>query len=144
MWVEVAFNEGADFHGHLANSPFHPEPALREGDGVWFRQEHVIDVLVPGEKSLSENAKLVTCDCHGISEPCHVCEHVANGSDLGFNHGETADLRPDAWCDECDKLVADKDSWEDAEREPKIKLVCGGCYDEIRNRNGGLVDLAGQ
>lgn len=135
MWVSVACEGGGAFHGHLDNDPFLPNPPIKCGEGLWFRAEHVVDVLRPGEKPLSDQVETVRCACHIVSEPCYVCEHLSAESSVGFNHGEEGTLRPDAWCDACEALVGAKASWDEVAQHPQIRLVCGGCYDDIRARN---------
>ena len=135
MWVEVAFAQDGAFHGHLANDPYHPTPPIKDRDGLWFRPEHVVDVMRPGEQRLSETEKLIECEGHGMSEKCFVCEHLTEGVGQGFHTSDTERLRPDAWCDACNRLLETRGSWEDVEPHPPIKLVCGGCYDVFRERN---------
>lgn len=135
MWVEVEREESGAYLGKLANEP-HADAPISEGAPVWFRPEHVVDLCVPGGRPLTEKSELVHCGSHGWSEPCFVCIHVYEGTGRGFNEPrEPGRLRPDAWCDACDALVAGKASWEAAETEPPIRLVCGACYDRIRERN---------
>ncbi len=135
MWVEVVREEKGRYLGRLANEPYAGARPIGEGANVWFGPEHVIDLCVPGGKPLSEKSHLVRCQGHGWSEPCWVCVHVAEGTGLGFNEGgDPGRLRPDAWCDQCDKLLEGKAAWDDS-FQPPIKLVCGACYDEHRRRN---------
>lgn len=137
MWVTLSGRDGEYYHGHLANEP-HTRGAAREGMPVWFRAEHVIDYAGPeGENKASESAKAVRCDRHGLSHCCYVCEHLTPDSERrGFNTADPDSSRPDAWCDECHKEVSRAGSWEaPGVREPKIRLVCGGCYDALKARH---------
>jgi hypothetical protein len=138
MWIEVERVEpDGSFAGTLANEPIAVAP-ISEGEWIVARPEHVLDVVPErGARRLSEESDLVVCRGHGWSEPCYVCEHVAHGDGLGFHEADDpSTLRPNAWCDACDAVVmAAGGSWERAEREPKIVLACGGCYDRYRERN---------
>jgi hypothetical protein len=136
MWVEIErVEEDGAFEGRLRDEPVAIAPI---GEGAWIAAgpEHVVDVISePGGKPSSEASELVRCEGHGWSEPCFVCEHVAEGTDAGFHEGgDGTQLRPDAWCDACDARVAAAGSWELVE-EPRVLLVCGGCYDRLRDRN---------
>jgi hypothetical protein len=68
-----------------------------------------------------------------------VCEHLLHGNQLGFftDPKDTSNPRPDAWCSGCDRVRLEHGGvWnEESEALIKVKLVCGGCYDEIKGRN---------
>jgi hypothetical protein len=138
MWVTLGAREGEWYHGHLANEP-HTAGTAQEGMPVWFRAEHVIDYAGPGgEGQASEGKDVLQCDRHGASRPCYVCAHlVMTGERRGFNTALNAEEeRPDAWCDECDRLLDGVDDWEAlGDRQPEIEIVCGGCYDTLRERH---------
>ncbi len=84
--------------------------------------------------------KKVACVNHGESCATFVCQHLAdrNLSNIGFNqaYSET-DERPDAWCDQCNKIYLEEgEEWNDrSEGFAKIKLMCSGCYDDSMRRN---------
>ncbi len=85
----------------------------------------------------------VECDEHGSCEAAYVCQHLMKGEDLGFNVGysdeEPDELYPDAWCDECEAVRATEGEWNEASATfADIKLVCAGCYANIRERNWTL------
>jgi hypothetical protein len=86
---------------------------------------------------MSDLLETVECDKHGSSHATFVCQHLAKGIGLGFFCDDTsADLRPDAWCAECDAvLMADGDWNEENEKLAGITLLCANCYDEVKNRN---------
>ena len=45
-------------------------------------------------------------------------------------------LYPDAWCDECDKVLDDEGEWnEKSQAFADIKVICCQCYEAIRERN---------
>lgn len=137
MWVELSGREGDFYHGHLANEP-RTRGAACEDMAVWFRAEHVIDYAGPdGEDRASERADALRCSRHGLSHRCYVCEHLTPDSEgRGFNTADPDGARPDAWCDRCHEVFTRAGSWEAAEDEPKICIVCGGCYDALRQRHG--------
>jgi hypothetical protein len=45
--------------------------------------------------------------------------------------------RPDAWCAQCDAawLAGGEDWSSEFEERSRIRLVCSGCYDELRIRH---------
>lgn len=138
MWVTLDARDGELYHGHLANEP-QTQGTAREGMAVWYRAEHVIDYAGPnGENQASASAEAVRCGRHGVSERCYVCEHLTPDSEgRGFHCvPDDATLRPDAWCDACQRVFEAAGDWERAGgQEPKIHLVCGGCYDALRDRH---------
>ena len=139
MWVEVDKAEDGWWHGALANDP--QQPGRTEyGMSVWFRPEHVIDIIKPDGWRASEGEDILRCGTHGLSQPTYVCEHLAHGAaGRGFFTAEPpwpANPRPDAWCGACEAILQEAGSWEAAgDRHPKLALLCGGCYDACRERN---------
>lgn len=81
----------------------------------------------------------IECAEHGEQQETFTCEHLLRGVGLGFNTVPEADpdnARPDAWCDSCELLRQDHGGWnEESERQIKVVLLCGKCYDEARSRN---------
>ncbi len=81
--------------------------------------------------------KKVHCREHGQSEATYVCQHLVKGSGLGFYFvDDPGNARPDAWCRDCDAMLAKVGEWNDeSEVFADIKLLCSGCYDEAKRRN---------
>lgn len=82
----------------------------------------------------------VECGVHGKTSATFICQHLSNGEGLGFNMGfdpkKPDDLYPDAWCDKCDEVLEKEGEWNDAsEAFADIRLVCSGCYCDIRDKN---------
>ncbi|MFC6755180.1 DUF6882 domain-containing protein, partial [Halorubrum tibetense] len=82
----------------------------------------------------------VECDIHGKTDATFLCAHLVKGEKLGFNLGYDPEnpnnLWPDAWCDECEKVLDTEDEWNDqSEKFADIKLLCVQCYEDIRDRN---------
>jgi hypothetical protein len=78
------------------------------------------------------------CERHGDMQEAFVCEHLLQGSHLGLftDPKDTSNPRPDAWCSSCERVRLEPGGWnEQSEAQIKVKLVCGGCYDEIKERN---------
>jgi hypothetical protein len=139
MWVAVD-EQVADgwFRGRLDNDPKTTGGRLSCDDVVWFRAEHIIDLIDAEGNQASESADVVRCKEHGASETCYVCEHLAFGSGLGFHQAVDSDQRrPDAWCDACEELrLEGGGDWDTlGDRHPKLSILCGGCYDYARQRN---------
>jgi hypothetical protein len=105
---------------------------------VWFRAEHVIDYTGPdGVGQASAGEDVLRCKRHGPSQPYYVCTHLDMESERrGFNMANDEEQRPDAWCDACNRLLEGVDDWDAlGDRHPKINVVCGGCYDALRERH---------
>ena len=67
-----------------------------------------------------------------------VCEHLLKGIGLGFFTDEKGanSPRPDGWCAACDRVRLEHGGWNEvSEALIVVKLVCGGCYDEIKAKN---------
>ncbi|NMY43327.1 hypothetical protein HBN76_18590 [Pseudomonas sp. WS 5013] len=89
---------------------------------------------------MSDEELSVECGEHGKSPATFVCQHLPAGENQGFNVGydpeHPDDAYPDAWCDQCDAVLEQEGEWnERAEAFADIKMVCAGCYCEIRARN---------
>jgi hypothetical protein len=93
---------------------------------------------------LSESAaepKMGHCQIHGDRRKAYVCDHLLRGSRQGFfTADEPEDPHPDAWCSACDQIRAAHGSADGEWNERsgaliKVRLVCGGCYEEIKARN---------
>lgn len=89
---------------------------------------------------MANDNKKVECSIHGKAEPTFICQHLTKGEHLGFNVGFDPDepdaLYPDAWCDRCEDVLDKEGEWNDnSEAFADIKLVCSGCYCEIRAKN---------
>jgi len=57
---------------------------------------------------------------------------------LGFNRDEPTPENPfpDAWCDDCEIIRATHGGWnEESKKLARIRLLCSGCYEQIRIRN---------
>ena len=89
---------------------------------------------------MSDSDKKVECGIHGTATATFVCQHLAKGEKHGFywsyDPDNPDDLYPDAWCDECNKVLDEEGEWNDKSEEfASIKLLCSHCYEEIRERN---------
>ena len=83
-------------------------------------------------------AKTIRCEQHGERQATFVCQHLVTGSAKGWITIESGDAaRPDAICAECDTAWrAAGDEFTDEIREQvRIRVVCAGCYDELRARH---------
>jgi hypothetical protein len=79
---------------------------------------------------VSESDKRVECELHGETPATFVCVHLCSGVGCGFHCAtdDPDDAWPDAWCDLCER------EWNYG-NEPKIQLLCTGCYETVRTRN---------
>lgn len=87
---------------------------------------------------------LIECNVHGKSRPAFVCQHLNTKNETGFEEAfetypgmelaEGNDLQ--AWCNECEKERLRTNGWNDESMDfAKIKLVCEGCYFDIKEFN---------
>lgn len=89
---------------------------------------------------MSDADKKVECQTHGSASATFICQHLSSGDQLGFHVGydpeNPNDLYPDAWCDRCDAVLEKEGEWNDvSEAFADIRMVCAGCYGDIRQRN---------
>jgi hypothetical protein len=87
---------------------------------------------------MSDTEKSMECPRHDRGYATYICQHLRLGENLGYYHGnESGDLRPDAWCGDCDKvLMKEKSEWnERLEKNLGVMIICHNCYDEVRKRN---------
>jgi hypothetical protein len=89
---------------------------------------------------MNDSNEQIECSTHGTSEAAFVCKHLVAGGKRGFNMAyapENPDgLYPDAWCDECDKVLAAEGEWnEKSQAFADIRFICGQCYEAIRDSN---------
>ena len=82
----------------------------------------------------------IHCETHGEQQGICLCRHLLSGEKQGFNctFDEDApyELRPAAWCDQCEGLYQQEgDCTDDFLAFVDGKVVCACCYDEIRERN---------
>lgn len=91
---------------------------------------------------MASDTRKIDCSMHGSQDTAFVCQHLAgcleDGEPCGFYYPPEDDSpRPDAWCDACNDFL-EREDWEwtdEAEEFASVKLLCGQCYDLIRNIN---------
>jgi hypothetical protein len=80
----------------------------------------------------------VRCGEHGKNAEAIVCKHLLFGKYLGFfcDLDDHRNPYPDAWCHGCELIRLEHNGWSDAtEALMELAFICGGCYEEIRDRN---------
>lgn len=93
---------------------------------------------------LAEN--IVQCEQHYGGWASFICQHLSMQTKSGFN--EAFESSPDmilepgdsfqAWCNECETERLKEGEWNDSsEAFARIKLVCSGCYFDIKEHNLG-------
>jgi hypothetical protein len=90
------------------------------------------------ESTTPQDFRTTHCERHGDMQEAFLCEHLLHGDQLGFHSDPpvASDPRPDAWCSTCELVRLEHGGWnEESEALINVKLVCGGCYDEIKARN---------
>ena len=92
-----------------------------------------------GKSGTSGNIRTIHCERHGDMREAFVCGHLLFGDRLGFFE-DTEGVENDpsnAWCSDCERVRLEHGGvWdEDTTALIDIKLVCRGCYDEIKTRN---------
>ena len=93
---------------------------------------------------MNEELNHVECSVHGKQQTTYVCQHLVQSLRDDIPRGfwwatESPDNpRPDAWCSECEEHVNDAGEWNDeAEDYAGIKILCGSCYDNVKELNLG-------
>jgi hypothetical protein len=89
------------------------------------------------------SGKQVECGEHGTQEATFVCQHLVHslqsGEAVGFHWSPSEDTtRGDAWCSACEaERIRCGGDWNDeSEAFAGISLLCGACYDRVREING--------
>src|ERR1700733_7478602 len=85
---------------------------------------------------MGDTSQIVICPRHGDGYATFVCQHLARAANAGFFYAGD-DIRPDAWCAECDQVLMEhRGEWNDiSEAFAGITLLCSHCYDTARDRN---------
>lgn len=85
---------------------------------------------------MSDSEKRIQCAEHSETVATFVCRHVREGVGCGFHVSacDADDRWPDAWCDLCEQAFQREGEWNDT-NEPKISVLCTGCYETARARN---------
>lgn len=89
------------------------------------------------ESSESATYRTIHCDRHGDNREAFMCQHLLEGSGLGFftDVDDVSNPHPDAWCSICEKEREESGQFTDAYALATFKLVCGACYEEIKQKN---------
>lgn len=83
----------------------------------------------------------VHCDRHGDRRKAYVCDHLLHSDGQGFfttaPDEDLTNAHPDAWCSKCEQIWLDHGGeWnETSEALIQVRLVCGDCYEEIKERH---------
>jgi len=83
-------------------------------------------------------SRQVQCGRHGPKPAAYVCDHLFRESNQGFvaSEEEPGNPFPDAWCLTCEQARLAHGGWnEQSEKNLRVQLVCGECYQEIKARN---------
>lgn len=84
---------------------------------------------------MSDASRRLHCTRHGATPATFVCEHIGSGAGCGFHTSEDPDdAWPDAWCDACQAALGLHGGWDES-NEPKVSLLCTGCYETARTKN---------
>ncbi len=91
---------------------------------------------------MSDEIEHIECCEHGTQQQTFVCQHTVqsliDNKPRGFWYStqQLNNLRPDAWCTECEELVNKVGDWVgEAEELASIKILCGACYDKVKSLN---------
>jgi hypothetical protein len=81
----------------------------------------------------------VHCERHGDRRKAYVCDHLLHEDHQGFfidcDEAPT-NPHPDAWCTTCERIRLAHGGWnETSESLIEVRLVCGDCYEEIKEIN---------
>jgi len=80
-------------------------------------------------------SKQVTCQEHGKSEGCMICQHLVASRNLGFAR-VLADPENDgyetAMCESCEALLLSEQEWSEIHAKfAGWKLFCRQCYEKV-------------
>jgi hypothetical protein len=86
---------------------------------------------------MSDENKIIKCGTHGQAGIAFACSHLIQGRErpLGFFYTETDEenQEPQAWCGECEALLAGAGDWTDELLErANIRVVCEFCFESLR------------
>ena len=89
---------------------------------------------------MSEMKDRVECARHGSREATYVCQHLISGEGTGYNYAygeeDPDELWPGAWCDACERVLDAEGEWNArSEAFARIRLLCDGCYQTVRERS---------
>jgi hypothetical protein len=86
--------------------------------------------------------KRVRCREHGERYATFVCQHLVQGSALGFFEPNRAPTSPEesdqqaAWCSKCEHVREQQGGWNDvAEAFAHVTMICDACFEASRRRN---------
>jgi hypothetical protein len=86
---------------------------------------------------------IIQCHVHGEQQETFVCQHLAESLETGEKVGFfwSGEPRGDAWCSECEVVRvrqggASGDWNERSEKALGITILCGACYDRVRELQG--------
>ena len=89
-------------------------------------------------------SEMLECNEHGAQEETFVCKHLLQslrtGQKVGFYWA--SEPRGDAWCHACEQVRLTEGGasgeWnERSEAFAQITILCGQCYDRVRDLNMG-------
>lgn len=85
----------------------------------------------------------IKCPSHGTQEQTFVCCHIVAALDTGEKVGFfwSSEPRGDAWCAACEQarieMGGESGDWnERSEAFARIQVLCGACYDKVRDQHG--------
>jgi hypothetical protein len=86
------------------------------------------------------DSDMVECHIHGTEGAAYVCQHLNLTEAVGFIEGyDPADPEAElyqAWCRACDAVLMREGDWNDrSEAFAGVRMVCRGCYKEMRALN---------
>jgi hypothetical protein len=107
----------------------------------------ILTEFIDTETAQSIKDKYIKCGKHEYKRRAFVCQHlIANKTVVGFEESfdtyEDMELDDEddfaAWCNRCEIERQKEDGWNDtSEAFASIKLVCEGCYFEMKELNLG-------
>ena len=88
-------------------------------------------------------SETINCGEHGKQQTTFVCQHLKNSlktrERIGFFWA--GGKRGDAWCSQCEEVRiregGESGDWNElSEAHAQISILCGACYDRVRNLQG--------
>lgn len=106
----------------------------------------ILTELIDNELAQKIKDKYIQCGEHEYRRRAFVCQHLLSGAVVGFEEAfetyENMELDDEddfgAWCNACEAEREKTDGWDEtSEAFANIKLVCEGCYFDMKERNLG-------
>ena|SRR5438876_56185 len=79
----------------------------------------------------------ICCQRHGVTTYCLICQHLRQGSGLGYFPIKPEQEEPaQAWCEACNRALEEEHGWSDrADAQADWAISCNICFEETLARH---------